>query len=122
MGLTQEAVKLCFSSLFCLWYGTNFPRETWAADGLDDFSKRELEPEEVEKELNALKTAADMGALDMNDLKDQNVIREKVNLKKLVKSPLITLCRWAWKAKKAQNLLIQCQSQRKKNNGTAHQN
>ena len=79
-GFNAGARQTLLQQLVLPMIAYNFPRETWAADGLGDFSKRELEPEEVEKELNALKTAADMGALDMNDLKDQNVIREKVNL------------------------------------------
>lgn len=58
----------------------NFPKELWQADGLGDFSKRELTPEEVQKELAALEIANNMGGLDMNDLNDLNAVREKVNL------------------------------------------
>lgn len=58
----------------------NFPKEDWEQHGLGDFSKRELTPEEVQKELAALEIASNMGAIDMDDLKDLNSIREKVNL------------------------------------------
>lgn len=59
----------------------NFPREEWEKDGLGEFANRELTQEEKDKELTALKTAYDMGAIDMDDLDDLNHIRGVVNLK-----------------------------------------
>ena len=59
----------------------NFPREMWEKDGLGDFSKRELTQDEKDKELTALQSAYNMGAIDMDDLDDLNHIRGVVGLK-----------------------------------------
>ncbi len=59
----------------------NLPREEWEKDGLGEFSKRELTQEEKDKELTALKTAYDMGGVDMDDLDDLNHVRSIVGLK-----------------------------------------
>ncbi len=55
----------------------NFPKTQWEKHGLGTFGKRELGAEEIEKELQAVKTAVDIGAVDMNDLSDLNIVRQK---------------------------------------------
>jgi hypothetical protein len=60
----------------------NFPKEEWETEGLGDFTKRELTQEERDKELTSLKTAYDMGAVDVaNDLDDLNHVRASAGLK-----------------------------------------
>jgi hypothetical protein len=56
----------------------NFPKSVWLKDGLGTFGKRELTPEEIEKEMTVIETAVNLGAIDMNDMKDYNKVRETV--------------------------------------------
>lgn len=58
----------------------NFPESAWKGDGFGGFSKRTLTNDEIEKELNAMQTAVNMGAMDMNDVTDMNKVRETVGL------------------------------------------
>lgn len=58
----------------------NFPRSAWEKDGLGSFSKRQLTTEEVDKEMTVIEKAVNIGAVDMNDLNDLNVIREKLGM------------------------------------------
>lgn len=55
----------------------NFPKEKWEKDGLGKFGKRELGADEIEKEMNAIAKAVEIGAADMNDLEDLNIARAK---------------------------------------------
>ena len=55
----------------------NFPRSAWEKDGLGEFSKRDLSQDEKEKEFDMLDKAVNLGAIDMNDLQDLNIIRAK---------------------------------------------
>jgi hypothetical protein len=57
----------------------NFPKEVWQEEGFGKFSKREMSQDEIQKELEAVKTAFDMGAVDINDLKDLNKVRDMVS-------------------------------------------
>lgn len=56
----------------------NFPSSVWEKEGFGDFTKRELSQEEIGKELESIERAVNIGAIDMNDLNDLNVIREKI--------------------------------------------
>lgn len=56
----------------------NFPESAWKKDGIGDFSKRQISPEEVDKEVSILEKAVNMGAIDMTDMNDLNVIRDKL--------------------------------------------
>jgi hypothetical protein len=56
----------------------NFPESAWKKDGLGKFSKRELTQDEIQKEMETVEKAVNIGAIDMNDLGDLNVIREKM--------------------------------------------
>lgn len=58
----------------------NFPRSAWEKDGIGSFSKRELTTDEQGKEIEVMDKAVNMGAIDMNDLKDLNNIRDKLGL------------------------------------------
>lgn len=87
-GLKQELLQQLIRPMIAY----NFPRETWEKDGLGDFSKRELTPDEVQKELEALEKGVNMGAIDTNDLNDLNLIRDKLNLEpreKPIENPLM---------------------------------
>lgn len=65
----------------------NFPESVWKKDGFGDFGKREMSPEEIEKEMETLERAVNMGAIDMNDLNDLNQIRDKVGFEPLESLP-----------------------------------
>lgn len=56
----------------------NFPKSAWEKDGVGTFGKREMSPEEVQKEMETLEKAVNMGAVDMDDLNDLNKIRDKI--------------------------------------------
>lgn len=58
----------------------NFPHEMWKEEGFGEFSKRELTTDERNKELETLKSMDELGALDMEDLNDLNVVRERGGL------------------------------------------
>lgn len=69
----------------------NFPRSAWQKDGVGDFSKRELTQDEIDKEMAVMEKGVNMGAIDMNDLEDLNVVREKMGLqprKEVIKQPM----------------------------------
>lgn len=57
----------------------NFPKEAWMKDGFGKFARRELSQDEIQKELEAIKSVHEMGAIDMNDLTDLNKVRDMVN-------------------------------------------
>lgn len=68
----------------------NFPKSAWKKDGIGGFSKVELSTDEVQKEIQVIEAAVNIGAIDMNDLKDLNVIREKIKFeprKTLIERP-----------------------------------
>lgn len=56
----------------------NFPKSAWEKDGLGDFAKNQLTPDEIDKELSSMEKAVNIGAIDMNDVNDLNKIRDKV--------------------------------------------
>lgn len=58
----------------------NWPRSVWKKDGLGKFGKMELSPDEIQKEIDILEKAVNMGAVDMSDLKDLNAIRDKIRM------------------------------------------
>lgn len=57
----------------------NFPEEIWRKDGFGKFARRELSQDEIQKEIEAIKSVHEMGGIDMNDLKDLNKVRDLVN-------------------------------------------
>lgn len=59
----------------------NFPEEQWRALGLGEFAKRDLSLDEKDKELQALESAVNMGAVDMQDLDDLNHVRSIAGFK-----------------------------------------
>lgn len=65
----------------------NFPESAWKKDGLGDFSKRELTPDEIDKELGSIEKAVNIGAVDMNDLEDVNRVRDKISFPTLEEMP-----------------------------------
>jgi hypothetical protein len=65
----------------------NFPEKVWQKDGFGDFSKRELSMDEIQKELEVVEKAVNIGAVDMNDLNDLNKIRDKMDFNPLTKVP-----------------------------------
>lgn len=78
-GIISGTKQAILEQLVMEMIAYNFPRDTWEKDGFGDFSKRELTQDEREKEMNALKQAYDMGAIDpAGDLEDLNKIRDMV--------------------------------------------
>jgi hypothetical protein len=85
-GLTQVLLKQLIRPLIAL----NFPKEAWEKDGMGDFSKRQLSPDEIEKEMNVVEKGVNIGAIDMNDLNDLNQIRDKIGFEprdKIIEKP-----------------------------------
>ncbi|GAC1673215.1 MAG: hypothetical protein NVS9B9_30000 [Ktedonobacteraceae bacterium] len=79
-GLLAGLQKVLVNQLIYEMLAYNFPKEMWSEHGLGDFGKREISQDEREKELNALKAAHEMGAIDpVSDLNDMNKVRESVN-------------------------------------------
>lgn len=58
----------------------NFPASAWRKDGLGEFSKVELSPDEIGKEVDIFEKAVRIGAVDMSDLNDLNAIRSKIRM------------------------------------------
>jgi hypothetical protein len=56
----------------------NFEKERWERPGLGDFSKRELSSDEIDKEINVIEKAVNIGAIDMSDMNDLNKVRDKI--------------------------------------------
>jgi hypothetical protein len=56
----------------------NFEESAWKKDGLGSFSKRQLTQDEIQKEMEVVDKGVSIGAIDMNDINDLNVIREKL--------------------------------------------
>lgn len=56
----------------------NFPRSVWEKDGLGDFAKRELTPDEREKEMDKFEKGINSGVIDVNNLKDLNKMRDAI--------------------------------------------
>ncbi len=71
-GLEAVLVDQLVKEIICY----NFPKSAYEKDGFGSFGKRELGGEERDKELQAVQTAVNMGAVDMNDLNDLNKARE----------------------------------------------
>lgn len=58
----------------------NFPESAWKKEGFGDFAKRELSPEEREKEMQLVETGVNLGAIDMTDLNDFNFVRDRLGM------------------------------------------
>lgn len=74
-GLKQTLLQQVVKELLAY----NFPSSVWEKDGVGDFGKRSLSPEEIEKELAAIEKGVQMGAIDNNNLNDMNKVRELLN-------------------------------------------
>lgn len=75
-GLEQTLLQQVIYEMLCY----NFPRSAWEKDGLGSFAKRQLTNDEIQKEMEVVEKGVAIGAIDMNDIKDLNSIREKLNL------------------------------------------
>jgi hypothetical protein len=56
----------------------NFPKSAWQKDGLGDFAKRELSPDEIQKEMETFDKGITAGIIDTNDLNDLNKMRDTI--------------------------------------------
>lgn len=54
----------------------NFPRSAWEKTGLGDFSKREFNQDERQKEAEMFEKAVNIGIVDQDDLNDLNQMRD----------------------------------------------
>lgn len=87
-GMLSSFSHVLINQLVYEMIAYNFPREKWQKQGLGSFGKRELSQDERDKELTALKTAWEMGAIDpQGDLNDQNKVRESVQFEPRDKLP-----------------------------------
>jgi hypothetical protein len=73
-GVTPVLIDQLIKPMIAL----NFPRSAWEKDGLGSFSKRQLTPDEIQKEMEVAEKGVNMGAIDMNDLTDLNQVRDRM--------------------------------------------
>lgn len=76
-SMNAGASQVVIDQLISQMIRYNFPESAWKKDGFGAFGKRQLSPDEIQKEMEVCQKAVDMGAVDMNDLNDLNVIRDK---------------------------------------------
>lgn len=79
-GINSGLVQVLLQQVVKEMIAYNFPRSAWEKDGIGDFSKRQLTPDEVSKEMDSLERAVNMGAVDMSDMNDLNAVRDKIGL------------------------------------------
>lgn len=77
-GINAGARQVLIHQLIAQMIRFNFPRSVWEKDGFGDFGKRELSPEEVEKEMKVVEMGVNCGVIDPTDLKDLNQVRDKI--------------------------------------------
>ena len=77
-GMNAGARQVLVQQLVKQMLAFNFPKSAWQKDGLGDFSKRGLSQEEVQREMEVVERAVNVGAVDMNDLNDLNQVRDKI--------------------------------------------
>ncbi len=73
-GIRQVLVQQLIKQMIAY----NFPKSAWEKDGLGDFTKREMSQDEIQKEMAVVETGVNIGAIDMNDIKDLNTVRDKI--------------------------------------------
>lgn len=86
-GMGAGTKEVLISQLVSELIMYNFPRSTWEKDGFGEFGKREMSQEEIQKEMDTIEKAVNMGAIDINDLNDLNKIRDKIGFDPLTKVP-----------------------------------
>jgi hypothetical protein len=79
-GMNAGLIQTVLNQLIKQMLMYNFPEEVWKKDGYGSFGKRQLSPEEIDKEMSILEKGVSVGAIDMNDLNDLNSIRDKMGL------------------------------------------
>ncbi len=77
-GMLSGLKHILLQQLIRPMLALNFDRSKWERQGLGDFSKRELSPDEIDKEMTVIEKAVSMGAIDMNDMNDLNKVRDKI--------------------------------------------
>lgn len=77
-GMLAGAGQVLMEQVIREMIAYNFPASVWREHGFGEFGKRELSAEEREKEMACVETAVNMGAIDMNDLRDLNKIRDTI--------------------------------------------
>lgn len=90
-GMLSGFVEVLRNQLIRPLLAYNWPRSVWAEDGIGKFGRQELSPDEIQKEIDILEKAVNMGAVDMNDLSDLNAIRSKLRMPartEIIKSPM----------------------------------
>lgn len=75
-GLSQALIHQLIKEMLAY----NFPKSAWEKDGFGGFAKRELTQDEIQKEIDVVEKGVNIGAIDMNDMKDLNAIRDKMGL------------------------------------------
>lgn len=79
-GMLEGAKQCLIQQLVHEMIAYNFPESMWKEDGLGTFGKRELTQDEINKEMEVIEKAVNIGAIDMNDMNDLNSIRDKMGL------------------------------------------
>jgi hypothetical protein len=83
-GFTDTILEQVVSPLIAY----NFPRSAWEKEGRGEFGKVELSPDEIQKEIDILEKAVNMGVVDVTDLNDLNSIRSKIRMEPR-KTPIV---------------------------------
>lgn len=79
-GINSGLVQVLLQQLVKEMLAYNFPKSAWEKDGLGSFAKRQLTPDEIAREIDVMEKAVNIGAVDMNDIKDLNSIRDKIGM------------------------------------------
>lgn len=77
-GMNAGAAQVLLEQVIREMVAYNFPASVWREHGYGGFGKRDLSAEEREKEMQCVETAVNIGAIDMNDLRDLNKIRDTI--------------------------------------------
>lgn len=75
-GLAQSLIHQLVKDIIMY----NFPDSAWKKDGVGKFGKRQLTMDEISKETDIFEKGVNIGAIDMSELDDLNIIRDKMNL------------------------------------------
>lgn len=77
-GINAGLEQVLLQNLIRDMLAYNFPKSAWEKDGLGGFAKRQLTPDEIQKEMEVVEKGVNIGAIDMNDLADLNKVRDNM--------------------------------------------
>jgi hypothetical protein len=86
-GMNSGATQVLLSQLIKPTLSYNFPKSAWEKDGLGSFTKRELTTDEINKEIDIIEKAVNVGVINLGDLNDLNKTRDKIGYERVEEVP-----------------------------------